>query len=85
MLSDPQDKGMHNIKRSYRDLRQHIHEAHSRQYGAACTWCEDLFYFHGGKVMLLEAAEGDFAGLKIDLGQSLVTLRNHIMEAHGGY
>ena len=84
MLSDPQDKGMHNIKRSYRDLRQHIHEVHSRQYGAVCTLCEDLFCCHGGKLMLLEAAEGDFVGLKIDLGRSFMTLRDHIREAHGG-
>ena len=34
--------------------------------------------------MLLEAAEGDFAGLKIELGRSVMTLRDHITEAHGG-
>ena len=84
MLSDQQDKGIRNIKRSYRDLRQHIHEAHSWQYGNVCTLCEDLFCYHGGKLMLLEATEGDFAGMKIDLGASFMTLRDHIKEAHGG-
>lgn len=84
MLSDPQDKGIRNIKRSYRDLRQHIREAHWWQYGTACTLCEDLFCYHGGKLMLLEVAEKEFARLKIDLGQSFMILRGHIKEAHGG-
>jgi len=84
MLSDQQDKDIRNIKRSYRDLRQHIHEAHLWQYGSPCILCEDLFCYHGGKLMLLEAAEGDFVGLKIDLGRNFMTLRDHIKEAHGG-
>ncbi|KAF8427034.1 hypothetical protein EV426DRAFT_429882 [Tirmania nivea] len=84
MLSDPQDKGIHNIKRSYRDLRQHIQESHLWQYGTACTLCEDLFCNHGGILILLETAEGDFAGLKIDLRRSFMILRDHIKDAHGG-
>jgi len=84
MLSDPQDKGIYNIKRSYRGLRQHIHEAHLWQYGTVCTLCEDLFCYHGGKLLLLEVEEGGFAGLKLDLGRSFMTLREHVQESHGG-
>jgi len=33
--------------------------------------------------MLLEVAKSDFADVKIDLGSSFMTLRQHIQEAHG--
>jgi len=48
------------------------------------TSCEDLFCYHLGKIMLLAAAKGDFADVKIDLGNSFMTLRQHTQEAHGG-
>jgi len=85
MVSDPdQDKGISNLKRSYRDLRQHIQEAHQWHYGAACALCENLFCYHSGKIMFLEVAKGDFAGVKFDLGSSFMVLREHIQEAYGG-
>jgi len=82
-LSDPEGRGISNLRRSYRDLRQHIHEAHQGHYGSACAMCEDLFCFLLGNMVLLEAA-GDFADIKVDLGGSFITLRQHIREAHGG-
>ena len=83
-LCDREDNGIRDLKRSYRDLRQHIQEAHQWHYGATCALCEDLFCYHLGKMMLLEVAEGDFASVKISLGSSFMTLRQHIQEAHGG-
>ena len=83
-LSDSEGKGISNLRRSYRDLRQHIHEAHHSHYGAACALCENLFCYHLGKMMLLEVAKIDFADVKVDLGSSFMTLRQHIQEAHGG-
>ena len=84
MFSDTGDKGISNLKRSYQDLRQHVHEAHQWHYGAGCALCENLFCYHLGKMMLLEAKMGDFTGVKIDLRSSFMTLREHIQEAHGG-
>ena len=84
MLSDPEGKGIDNIRRSYRDLRQHIREVHQWHYGAACALCEDLFYYHLGKMVLLEVTKVDLASVKIDLGSSFMMLRQHIQEAHGG-
>jgi len=84
MLSDPEDKGMSSLKRSYRHLQQHIYEAHQWHYGASCAWCENLVCYHLGKMMLLEVAEGNFAHARIDLGNSFMMLREHIQEAHGG-
>ncbi|KAF8453220.1 hypothetical protein BGX38DRAFT_1178573 [Terfezia claveryi] len=83
-FSHSEDKGMCNIRRSYQLLQQHVHAAHPWQYGYACALCENLFCFHLGKMMLLEAAKGDFTDVKIDLGNSFMTLRQHIEEAHGG-
>lgn len=83
-FSHSEDKGMCNIRHSYRHLQQHVHAAHQWHYGNACALCENLFCFHLGKMMLLEAAKGDFTDVKIDLGNSFMTLRQHIEEAHGG-
>lgn len=83
MFSDPEDKGVSNLKRSYRDLRQHIHEVHQWHYGATCAMCENMFC-HLGKMIQLEAAKTDFKSVKIDLGSSFMTLRKHIQEAHSG-
>ncbi|KAF8453223.1 hypothetical protein BGX38DRAFT_1268792 [Terfezia claveryi] len=66
LFSDQEDKGISDLKRSYRNLQQHIHEAHQ----CACPLCENLFCYHLGKMMVLEAAKGDFTDLKIDLGTS---------------
>jgi len=84
MFSDPEDKRTSNLKRSYQDLEKHIHEAHQWHYRAACAVCENLFCYHLGKMMLLEAAKGDITDVKIDLGSSFTSLREHIQEAHGG-
>jgi len=84
MLSDLEDKGISNLKRSYRQLQQHIHEAHQWHYGTACALCENLLCYHLGKMMHLEAVKGDFTDVKVDLGNSFMTLREHIQEAHGG-
>jgi len=84
MLSDPEDKGVCNLKRSYRDLRQHIHEAHQWHYGAACAMCENLFCYHLEIMMLLEVAKEDLSKVKIDLRSSFKALREHVQEAHGG-
>ena len=81
MLSDLEDKGIGELKRSYRHLQQHIHEAHN--YGTGCALCESLVCYHLGKMMLLEAARGDFSDVKIALGSSFMTLREHTQEAHG--
>jgi len=83
MLSDPEDKGMCGLKRTYQQLQQHIYEAH-QHYGASCAWCEYLVCYHLGKMMLLEVAEGNFAHARIDLGNSFMMWREHIQEAHGG-
>ncbi|KAF8427033.1 hypothetical protein EV426DRAFT_429857 [Tirmania nivea] len=83
-LSDSEEKGIGNLKRSYRDLRQHIHEAHQSHCGATCSLCENLFCYHLGKMILLEVSNRDFANVKVDLGNSFLTLRQHIQEAHGG-
>ena len=84
MFNGPESKGISKLERSYRDLRQHIHEAHQWHHRAACAMCENLFCYHLGKMMLLEVAKGDFVNVKIDLGRSFMTLRGHIQEAHGG-
>ena len=84
MLSDPEDKGIGNLKRSYRDLRQHIHEVHQWYYGASCVLCENMFCYHLEKMMLLEVAKGDLCDVKVDLQGSFTALRDHIKEAHGG-
>jgi len=84
MFSDPEDKGISNLKRSYRDLRQHIHEAHQWHYGASCALCENLFCYHLDKMIHLEVATGDLPEVKTDLRNSFKALRDHIKEAHGG-
>jgi len=84
MLSDPEDKGMSSLKRTYQQLQQHIYEAHQWHYGTGCALCENFVCYHLGKMMLLEAAEGNFAHARIDLGNSFMMLREHIQEAHGG-
>ena len=84
MFSDPGDKGISNLKRSYRDLRQHIHEVHQWHYGAACAVCEDLYCYHLEKMVLLEIVKGDLSEVKGDLQSSFKALRDHIKEAHGG-
>ena len=84
MLSDPEDKGMSGLKRSYRDLQQHINEAHSWEYGADCAACEELFCYHLDNVMLLEVAKGDLCEVKTDLRSSCKALRDHIKGAHSG-
>ena len=83
-LSGPEGKGINNLRRSYENLRQHIHEAHQLHYGASCTLCENLFCYHLGKMIHLEVAKVDFADVKVNLGSSFMTLRQHIQEAHGG-
>ena len=82
MFSDLENKGMSDLKHSYRHLQQHIHEAH--YHGASCSLCESLVCYHLGRMMLLEAARGDFTDVKIALGSSFMTLREHIQDAHGG-
>ena len=84
MFSDPEDKGMSDLKHSYRDLQQHIHEAHRLEYGVSCAMCENLFCYHLDKMMLLVVAKGDLCEVKIDLQSSYKALRVHIKEAHGG-
>ncbi|RPB19763.1 hypothetical protein L211DRAFT_590905 [Terfezia boudieri ATCC MYA-4762] len=82
LFSVLEDKGISDLKRSYRHFQEHIHEAH--HYGAGCALCENLLYHHLGKMILLEAAGGGFTDAKISLGISFMTLREHIQEAHGG-
>jgi len=85
MYSDLEYKGLSNLKRSYRQLEQHIHMAHQPHYeGAACASCENLFCYHLEKMMLLETTKGDLCEVKIDLQRSFTALRDHIKEAHGG-
>ena len=85
MFSDLEDKGISNLKRSYRDLRQHIIEAHGWEYGVACFSCGNLFCYHLEKMVLLEVTKGDLCEVKIGLQSSFNALRDHIKEAHGGY
>jgi len=86
MFLDPgDDKGMCNVVKSYKDLRQHIYETHLSTSTAVCPLCEDLFCCHLAKLMLLDGGMGEILGLKSDLGRSLMTLRTHIREAHGGH
>ena len=82
MFSHPGAKGVSALKRGYQLLQQHIHEAHHS--GASCALCESLIYLHLGEMILLEAAKEDFTDVKINLWSSLMTLRDHIQEAHGG-
>jgi len=84
MFSGVEDKGISDLKRSYRHLQQHIHEAHQWPYGAGCALCDYLFCFHMGNMVLLEAAKENFTDVKVDLGSSFMNLREHIQEAHGG-
>jgi len=84
MFSDPEDKGISDLKRSYRDLRQHIRGSHRCEHGVACALCGNLFCYHLEKMMLLEVAKGDLFEVKIDLQSSFTALRDHIKEAHGG-
>ncbi|RPB19766.1 hypothetical protein L211DRAFT_896029 [Terfezia boudieri ATCC MYA-4762] len=84
MFSDPEDKGISKLKHSYRDLQQHINEAHKWQSGAACATCENLFCSHLDKMMLLEAAKGDISEVKDFLRRSFKALRDHIQDAHRG-
>jgi hypothetical protein len=84
MFSDPEDKRMTDLKRSYRGLQEHIDEAHRWEYGIACAACENLLGNHLDKVMLLEVAKGDLCEIKIDMRGSCAALRDHIKEAHGG-
>jgi len=79
-FSDPDDKRISIIRCSYRDLQQHIYEAHQ----SACALCEDLFCYHLGKMIFLEAAKEDFTVVKVNLASNLMVLREHIREAHGG-
>jgi len=88
MFLDPgqaDQRGMSNLMGSYKNLRHHIHEAHLWKSRDICALCEDLFCCHLGKLMLLGVNMGEVPDLKIDLGRSFMTLRNHIREAHGGY
>ncbi|KAF8427039.1 hypothetical protein EV426DRAFT_707292 [Tirmania nivea] len=82
---DFDDGGMSTLMRSYKYLHQHVHEAHLLASGAVCTLCEDLFCYHLAKLMLLEGGIAEVQGLRLDLGSSLMTLRAHIREAHGGH
>ena len=88
MLLDPNQTGqseMNNLIGSYKSLRHHIHDAHLSKSRAVCDICEDLFCHHLGKLILLGVNMGGAVELKIDLGRSFLTLRNHIREAHGGH
>ena len=76
------DMGMSTLMRSYKDLHQHVHEAH---LFAVCPVCEDIFCYHLSKLMLLEGGMGEAQSLKLDLGRSFMMLKTHIQEAHGGY
>jgi len=82
---DLDDRGMSNLMRSYKDLRQHVHEAHLPASRALCSLCEDLFCYHLAKLTLLEGGVEEVQGLKVDLGRSFITLRTHIREAHYGH
>jgi len=84
MFSDLEDKGISELKGSYRDLRQHIREAHRCEHGVACASCGNLFCYHLEKIILLEVAKGDLSEVKIDLQGSFTALRDHIKEVHGG-
>ncbi|KAF8453216.1 hypothetical protein BGX38DRAFT_1178534 [Terfezia claveryi] len=84
VFSDQEDKGISKLKHSYRDLQQHIHEAHKLQSGGACATCENLFCSHLDKMMLLEAAKGDISEVKDFLRRSFKALRDHIQDAHCG-
>ena len=84
MFSDLENKGIGDVKRSYRDLQHHIHEAHRWEYGVACGLCENLFCYHLDNIMLLEVAKGTLCDIKIDLRNSCKALRDHIQEAHSG-
>ncbi|KAF8427042.1 hypothetical protein EV426DRAFT_707298 [Tirmania nivea] len=78
MLLDPGQtgqKGMSNLMVSYKNLRHHIDEAHS---GVVCDLCADLFCCHLGKLMLLGVDTRELPDLKIHLGQSFMTFRDHI-------
>jgi len=84
VFSNLEDKGISNLKYNYRDLQQHIHEAHRLEYGVACALCENLFCYHLETMMLLEGANGDLSKARIDLRSSCKALRDHIKETHGG-
>jgi len=80
------DRRLSTLMRSYKDLRQHIHEAHLLASRTVCSLCEDLFCYHLAQLTLLEGGVGPgfVQDLKVDLGRSSMTLRTHIREAHGG-
>ncbi|KAF8427037.1 hypothetical protein EV426DRAFT_686660 [Tirmania nivea] len=82
---DLDDQGMSTLMRSYKNLRQHIHDAHLSASRAVCSLCEDLFCYHLANLTLLEGGMVEVSGLKLDLGRSFMTLRTHIREAHGGH
>ena len=87
ILLDPgqgDDAGISTLMRSYRSLRHHINEAHLRGSRVACALCEDLFCYHLANLALLEGGMGEVQSLRLDLGNSFMTLRTHIREAHGG-
>jgi len=84
MLSHLENKGISDLRCNYRDLRQHIDEAHRWEYGVACVSCENFFCYHLETMMLLEGASGDLSKVRIDLRSSCKALRDHIKETHGG-
>ena len=72
------------LLRSYNNLRLHIHE-HTFGSREACRLCEDLFYHHTLQLPLLfEAKAGEVGQVWLGLGNNLMSLRNHVEEAHGG-
>lgn len=83
--NDLDDKGMSTLMRSYKDLHQHVQEAHFLGSRAVCSLCDNLFCYHLAKLALLEGEMGEVQSLKLDLGRSFMTLRTHIQEAHGGH
>ena len=69
------------LMKSYDDLSLHIHE-HTFSSCGRCSLCEDLFCYHILQFPLLFEAKSGEVGL--GLGNSLMNLRKHVKEAHGG-
>ena len=82
---DLDERGRSPLLRSYKDLYQHVHEAHLLPSRVSCSLCEDLFFYYLAKLMLLEEGMTEVQGLKLDLGRRFMTLRTHIRDAHGGH
>ena len=73
------------LQSSYDNLRLHIHE-HSVNSLAACSICEDLFFYHIlHRQVLFSVDSAEMAQALITVGANIMHLRKHVEEVHGRF